>query len=312
MESPVTATWVSAFLETLQAERGAADNTILAYVRDLADFERYLIGSGSDFATAERSDIQAYLVDVETRGMSLATRARRLSALRQFFRHVMEAGWRKDDPTLRITGPGKSTKLPETLGEDAVNRMLECAGRAGRSKLEKSRNECLVQLLYATGMRVTEVVSLPVATVRGNPEMILVRGKGGKERMVPLSQPSRIATARYLELRDSEEDRQRRLGKQPSRFLFPSRGRLGHLTRTRFYTLIREIALLAGLDATRISPHTLRHAFATHLLANGADLRSIQVMLGHSDISTTEIYTHVLEHRLKSLVLEHHPLAGKA
>jgi len=190
-----------------------------------------------------------------------------------------------------------------------VDRLLEAARRTGRSTADKVRNTCLMELLYATGMRVTELVSLPVSSARGDPRMLLVLGKGGKERMVPLSPPAREALSAWLILRDEAEDSAVAKGAPRSKFLFPSRGKSGHLTRHRFFLLVKELAVSGGVSPEKVTPHTLRHAFATHLLANGADLRSIQTLLGHADVATTEIYTHVLDERLAELVLEHHPLA---
>ena len=210
---------------------------------------------------------------------------------------------------MRISGPGASQRLPKTLGHDEVDRLLDAARSKGRSPGERLRNCALVELLYATGMRVSELVGLPVAAVRGDPQMILVRGKGGKERMVPLSQPARAALAAWLVHRDDEEAKARKAGRPPQKALFPGPGADGHLTRQHFYLLIKDIAVLAGVDPAKVTPHTLRHAFATHLLAGGADLRVIQTLLGHADVATTEIYTHVLDDQLKSLVLTHHPLA---
>ncbi len=300
---------IRAFLEAQAAELGAARNTVLAYGRDLKDFAAWLDGRGLDFESAGRQDIEAYLVHCEAQGFSRATRARRLSAIRQLYRHAFEEGWRGDNPALRITGPGRERRLPKTLSEEEVGRLLEAAGRTGRRATERLRNACLMELLYATGMRVSELVSLPVSAARGDPRMLLVRGKGGKERMVPLSAPAREALAAWLQARDAAQAQARREGGQESRFLFPSGGRSGHLTRHRFYALVKEIAVNAGVSPAKVTPHTLRHAFATHLLAGGADLRAIQLMLGHADLSTTEIYTHVLEERLRRLVLENHPLA---
>ncbi|MEL6104060.1 MAG: tyrosine-type recombinase/integrase, partial [Pseudomonadota bacterium] len=220
---------------------------------------------------------------------------------RQFFRFAFEEGWRADNPAIRLSGPGKSKHLPKTLTQDEVARLVEAARTAGRAT-ERVRNTCLLEVLYATGLRVTELVSLPVAAVQGDPRMILVKGKGGKERMVPLSPPARASIADWLAARAETPG-------QKSPFLFPSRGASGHLTRNRFYLLVKDLSVAAGIDPSKVTPHTLRHAFATHLLANGADLRSIQMLLGHADLSTTEIYTHVLDERLKALVLEHHPLA---
>ena len=232
-------------------------------------------------------------------------RARRLSAIRQFYRFAFLEGWREDDPAALIKGPKRSA-LPASLSEGDVDRLLEAAGQIGRTEAERLRDVCLMQLLYATGLRVSELVSLPIAAARGDPRMILVRGKGGRERMVPLSPPAREALAAWLAHLDRANEGPLR---PRSPYLFPARGRRGHMTRERFFLLVKDLARFAGLEPRRISPHTLRHAFATHLLAHGADLRVIQTLLGHASIATTEIYTHVLEARLKELVLEKHPLA---
>lgn len=301
--------WVSTFLDAQAAEQGAARNTLLAYARDLRDFGSWVADQGLDVAGLSRSDIEAYLMACEAQGLARTTRARRLAAIRQLFRFAYAEGWRSDDPASRITGPGKSKKLPVTLSLEEVEALLAAARMHGRTEAERARNTCLMELLYATGLRVTELVSLPVAAVRGTPQMILVRGKGDKERMVPLSDPARAALEDWLRHWDSAASDARAKRLPEPRFLFPSKGRAGHLSRVAFFLMLREIALKAGLDPARISPHVLRHAFATHLLAGGADLRAIQTLLGHADVSTTEIYTHVLEERLKTLVLEHHPLA---
>jgi integrase/recombinase XerD len=297
------------FLEAIQAERDASRNTLLSYARDLKDFSAFLKARGLDFAAAGRGDIEAYLVDQADRGMALATRARRLSAIRQLYRFAFLEGWRTDDPGALIKGPKRQRSLPGSLSEGEVDRLLAAAATLGRAEAERLRDTCLMQLLYATGLRVTELVSLPVAAARGDPRMILVRGKGGRERMVPLSPPARDALAAWLTLRDRDEALAVKAGRPRSAFLFPSRGRQGHLTRERFFARVKDLARAAGLDAGAVSPHTLRHAFATHLLAHGADLRVIQTLLGHASIATTEIYTHVLEARLRELVLEKHPLA---
>ena len=305
--------WIAPFLEALGAERGAAANTLAAYRRDLEHFTGWLRGAGADPESAGRPEIEDYLAVLEGAGLSPATRARRLSAIRQFYRFALSEGWRADDPAARIGGPRPARKLPGTLSVTEVERLLDAAlirprAKAG-AKAGRARLTCLVELLYATGLRVSELVSLPAASARGNPRMLLVTGKGGRERMVPLSEPAREALAAWLVVRDAAEAERRRAGGRPSPWLFPSRGKLGHLTRIGFYHALKKLAVAAGLDPTRISPHTLRHAFATHLLANGADLRVIQQLLGHVDISATEIYTHVLDERLKALVLENHPLA---
>ena len=298
-------TWLERFLEAIQAERDASKNTILSYARDLNDFAAFLKARGQDYTTADRADVEAYLVDQSDRGMAQATRARRLSAIRQLYRFAFLEGWRTDDPAALIKGPKRHRSLPGSLSEGDVDRLLDAAAALGRTEPERLRDTCLMQILYATGLRVSELVSLPVVAVRGDPRMILVRGKGGRERMVPLSEPARVALAAWLAHLDASE----RPGRQRSPFLFPARGRRGHMTRERFFLLVKDLARLAGLDPAGISPHTLRHAFATHLLAHGADLRVIQTLLGHASIATTEIYTHVLEARLRELVLEKHPLA---
>lgn len=300
---------IEAFLEAQAAELNAAENTRLAYARDLMDFTAYQSAQGSSLIRAQRSEVEDYLIRCEAEGLARATRARRLSALKQFFRFAHEEGWRADNPTLQIKGPGRAKHLPKTLSEAEVDRLLAETRQHGRSATERARNVCLLELLYATGMRVSELVSLPVAAVRGDPEMILVRGKGGKERMVPLSSAARSALVDWLDERDTRETEAAARGKTASKFLFPSHGKVGHLTRHRFHALIKELAFASGLDPSKVSPHTLRHAFATHLLANGADLISIQALLGHADVSTTEIYTHVLDARLRELVLTHHPLS---
>lgn len=300
-----TARRVEAFLESLAAERDSARNTRLAYGRDLADFTGWLLRRGLKLGAVKPSDIEAYLVACGAAGLSKATRARRLSAIRQFFRFLHEEGDRADNPSLRLSGPGRERKLPGTLEVPEIEALIAAARASPR---DPARNACLLELLYATGMRVSELVSLPVAAARGDPRVILVRGKGGRERLVPLSPPAREALQGWLALRDATEGA-RPQGAPPSRFLFPSRGASGHLTRQGFFALLKELAVTAGLAPDRVAPHRLRHAFATHLLAGGADLRSIQVMLGHADVATTEIYTHVLDERLRELVLTRHPLA---
>ncbi|CUH77136.1 tyrosine recombinase [Tropicibacter naphthalenivorans] len=301
--------WSPLFLDALAAERGAAANTLAAYERDLTHVEEWLTDQGRDFASAAKSDIEDYLVHCDTLGLSRATRARRLSAIKQLYRFAFDEGLREDNPAVQISGPGRDKRLPKTLSVEEVDRLLTSASAHGRTDADRARNACLMQVLYATGMRVTELVSLPISAARGDPRMLLIRGKGGKERMVPLSPPARLALAEWLALRDEAEEAARLKGKAASAFLFPSRGKAGHLTRHAFYMLIKEFAVEAGVSPEKVTPHTLRHAFATHLLANGADLRSIQTLLGHADVATTEIYTHVLDERLRELVLEHHPLA---
>ncbi len=310
MAGPATSDlWISAFLEAQAAELGAATNTLLAYGRDLKDFAAWLERRTTGFDRVDQHRIEEYLIDCDAQGLSSATRARRLSAIKQLYRFAFEEGWRGTNPAIQIKGPGRQKRLPKTLDVTEVDRLLEAARTTGRTAADKLRNACLMEVLYATGMRVTELVSLPVSAARGDPRMLLVLGKGGKERMVPLSPPARDALAEWLVARDRAEDAAVAKGGQRSRFLFPSRGKSGHLTRHRFFLLIKELAVNGGVSPEKVTPHTLRHAFATHLLANGADLRSIQTLLGHADVATTEIYTHVLNERLSELVLQHHPLA---
>jgi integrase/recombinase XerD len=302
--------WISTFLAAQAAEADAARNTLLAYGRDLKDFTAWLAARGTDLAGASQAEVENYLVSCDAQGLSRATRARRLSAIRQLYRFAFEEGWRPDNPALRLSGPGRARRLPKTLGQDQVVRLLDAAAACGRSGAEKLRNLCVIELLYATGMRVSELVSLPVMAARGDPAMILVRGKGDKERLVPLSDPARRALSAWLAVRDGEEEAARiGSGRAPSRFLFPAKAADGHLTRQAAHRLLKDIAVAAGISPAEVTPHRLRHAFATHLLEGGADLRVIQTLLGHADIATTEIYTHVLDEKLKDLVLTHHPLA---
>jgi integrase/recombinase XerD len=303
--------WISTFLEARAAELGTARNTQLAYGRDLLDFAGWLARRDLDFAGAGRAAVEDYLVDCDAQGLSKATRARRLSSIRQLYRFAFEEGWRPDNPALRLSGPGKAKSLPKTMSEAEVSRLMDAARTRGRNPVDRLRDTALFELLYATGLRVSELVGLPVTAVRGNPRMILVRGKGDKERMVPLSGPARTALVDWLAHRDAEDERGRATGRPASRFLFPGEGRDGHLTRQYFHSLVKDMAVLAGISPSRVTPHVLRHAFATHLLAHGADLRVIQSLLGHADVATTEIYTHVLDDHLRDLVLTKHPLARK-
>ena len=301
--------WIEPFLEAASAERGAAGNTIAAYGADLKDFREFLKESGASFDAAQRRDILSYIKSLDSAGMSASTRSRRMSAIRQLYRFAYEEGWRSDNPASRIRNPRKARTLPKYLTEEEVSRLLEAAGQTGKTDCDRARNACMLELLYATGMRVSELVSLPLAATEGNPDMLLIVGKGSKERMVPLSAPARAKLLEWRRRRKQLEDAGPAKGRKKSKFLFPSRGKAGHFDRVRFYLLIKQIALSAGLDPEKVTPHRLRHAFATHLLANGADLVAIQTLLGHADVSSTEIYTHVLDERLKSLVFERHPLA---
>lgn len=308
---PHPETWISTFLQGLAADRGAARNTLLSYGRDLKDLAQWagtkpLLG----FATLTRSNIEDYLIGLEAQGLSSATRARRLSAIKQMFRFAHEEGWRSDNPALRLAGPGARRNLPQTLTQDEIARLIDAAAGIGRTETEVARNRVLVEMLYATGMRVSELVGLPVAALRGQPRMVLVRGKGDKERLVPLSRPAAEAVADWLIFWDQEADALRSRRLTPSRFAFPGTGAEGHLTRQALFVMLKNAAVKAGISPASVTPHRLRHAFASHLLAGGADLRVIQTLLGHADIATTEIYTHVQDEHLKKLVLTHHPLAN--
>lgn len=297
---------ISAFLAALAGEGGAAQNTALAYGRDLRDFAAFLAARGQDLLSASRAEIEAYLTGCEAAGLAAPSRARRLSALKQFFRFALEEGWRSENPSLRLKGPGAAKRLPGSLTQGEVAALITAALEGGASA---ARDHCLVQMLYASGLRVSELLTLPASAARGDPQMVLVKGKGGRERMVPLSPPARAALRDWLALWEAEAEAARAAGRPLPKFLFPGR-QPGHaLRRESLFLRLKQLALAAGIDPARVSPHALRHAFATHLLAGGADLRTIQTLLGHADISTTEIYTHVLDAHLTALVQERHPLA---
>lgn len=299
--------WISAFLEAQAAELGAAHNTLLAYGRDLRDFVDWLGQNGHAADTATRGDVERYMVHCEAQGLAKSTRARRLSAVKQFYRFAFEEGWRSENPAIQVPSPGPERRLPDTLDLDEVARLLDAARSTARKDTDRLRDTCLMELLYATGMRVSELVSLPVSAARGDPAMLLIRGKGGKERLVPLSEDARKTLVVWIKARDADQEAR----KERSIYLFPSRGKSGHLTRHWFYLRIKDLAVAGGVDPSKVTPHTLRHAFATHLLDGGADLRAIQTMLGHADVATTEIYTHVLDTRLSELVLSSHPLSSE-
>jgi integrase/recombinase XerD len=300
---------VALFLDMLAAERGAGKNTLAAYGRDLADFTAHLAGRRS-VAKATTDDIRAYLGDLAARGMQATTVARRLSAIRQLYRFLYTEGQRRDDPAAVLEGPKRGRTLPKTLTLAEVDRLLRVAGEFDPQappsvRLRAARLACLVELLYATGLRVSELVALPASAARRDARVIVVRGKGNKDRMVPLNDAAKQAMAQYLAL-VAEAGGGRAAA---CKWLFPSFGDSGHLTRQHFARELKALAGAAGLRPAQLSPHVLRHAFASHLLHNGADLRVVQTLLGHADISTTQIYTHVLEERLKSLVRDLHPLA---
>ncbi len=302
-----TVSLIEAFLEMMAAERGASDNTLAAYRRDLEDANEHF---AARLAEADSASLQAYLGEMSGRGLAASTQARKLAALRQFFRFLYAEGDRDDDPTGLMTSPKKPQSLPKTLSIRDVTALLDRAAAevsgAGADKaaqIAAARMHALIEVLYATGMRVSELVALPVEVARRDERFFMVRGKGAKERMVPLSPAARKAMTAWLALRDAAEMW------AGNRHLFPSSSASGHLPRQVFARELKALAARAGIPSTKISPHVIRHAFASHLLQNGADLRSVQQLLGHADISTTQIYTHVLEERLVELVNSHHPLA---
>ena len=295
---------LEAFLEMLAAERGAARLTLAAYRNDLLDLSGFLACRGEALDSAEAASLHDYLTAAATRRLAPRTLARRLSAIRQFFRFLLTDAIRGDDPSSGLDAPRLGRPLPKMLSEAEVTRLIEAAEAWPGD--EGIRLRAILELLYATGLRISELTTLPLAAAQRDPRFMLVRGKGGKERMVPLSAPSRQALTAYLACRPHFLPEG-----CVSRFLFPSRGRDGFLTRQRCGQLLKELALAANLDPARLSPHVLRHAFATHLLDHGADLRSVQQMLGHADIATTQIYTHVQSDRLRRLVETAHPLARR-
>jgi integrase/recombinase XerD len=294
---------LDAFLEMLAAERGAAANTLAAYRADLEDFAGFAARGGQDAAVADAALVGAYLRHLAARGLSARTAARRLSALRQFFRFLTQEGARADDPTERLEGPRLTAGLPRALSEAEIEALL-----AGAATLPGHRGPLAVaaiELLYCSGLRVSELVGLPAAALRAEAPLVAVRGKGGRERLVPISARARAATGAARAALPGA----RGAPAAAARWLFPGRAAGGHLTRQALALLLKDAALAAGLAPDRVSPHVMRHSFASHLLARGADLRSLQVLLGHADIATTQIYTKVMEERLRALVQAHHPLA---
>src|SRR5471030_2709087 len=311
------ATLTSLFLDMLAAEQGAGDNTLDAYRRDLTDFSAFLAKSSHSFAAAETQSLRDYLADLDGRGFKSSSVARRLSAMRHLFRFLLNERIRSDDPAAILSGPKRGRGLPKVLSIADVDRLLTCAKAlteaaeaSALQRLRAARLYCLLEVLYATGLRVSELVALPLSASRRDARMIVVRGKGNKERLVPLNEPSRQAMADYLAAIEALKTEKKKNAAN-SKWLFPSSGESGHLTRQHFARDLKELAAAAGLAPRLVSPHVLRHAFASHLLHNGADLRIVQTLLGHTDISTTQIYTHVVEERLKSLVRDLHPLGEK-
>jgi len=294
---------IEAFLEMMSAERGAGVNTLAAYARDLADFAAFAEGG---IAVANRDDIRAYIVHLSKAGLAPSSQARRLSALRQFYGFLYGEGIRKDNPTEAVEAPKMSRPLPKILSAADMGAMIEAASQ--QDSTEGKRLACIVEMLYAAGLRVSELAGLPLQAVKNRENFILVKGKGNKERLAPINASARTAIETYLDVRESFLPKGPRRA-HAERYLFCSRAAEGYLTRQRFYQLLKSLALKAGLDPAKVSPHVLRHAFATHLVEGGADLRSVQTLLGHADIATTEIYTHVAKDHLKKVMHKAHPLA---
>ena len=306
----------SLFLDMLAAEQGAGDNTLQAYRGDLDDLSAFLARTKVIFLTATTQTLRDYLSNLETRGFKSSSVARKISSLRHLFRFLLNERIRDDDPAAILTGPKRGRSLPKVLSIADVDQLLtqaktlaDAPDQTPPQKVRALRLSCLLEILYATGLRVSELVALPMSAARRDARMIVVRGKGNKERLVPLNETSKRAMADYLAALDAANKDKNKSAQ--SKWLFPSSGESGHLTRQHFARDLKELAAASGLAPRLVSPHVLRHAFASHLLHNGADLRIVQTLLGHTDISTTQIYTHVVEERLKSLVRDLHPLADK-
>ncbi|GAB0114975.1 tyrosine recombinase [Acidisoma sp. C75] len=293
---------LEAFLEMMAAERGAAPNTLAAYRRDLEDLAAFLAARGSDARGCAKADLSAYLVSLAEAGLSPRTQARRLASLRGFFTFLLREGLRPDHPARLLSAPRSAPALPKNLTEREVDGLLTSAAAAAVEGLTGLMMQAGLEILYASGLRISEMLALPAQALTADAEMLMVRGKGGRDRLVPLSAAARAAAAAYRGARSGAKA-------PPSRWLFPGRDPRQALTRQAFFLQLKRLAAKAGIDPARVSPHVLRHSFASHLLGRGADLRSIQMLLGHADIATTEIYTHLLSERLQKLVEERHPLA---
>ncbi|MBO9543642.1 tyrosine recombinase [Caulobacter sp.] len=297
--------WVDAFLEMMAVERAAARNTLTAYGKDLDDARTFLAGKGCDLDDADAETVEAYFQDLAARGLSPATAARRRSAVRQFYRFVLGETWRADDPSRRVAAPKAGRPLPKVLEREEIERLLAAATR--KDGAQGLRLTCIIELIYASGLRISELLALPLSALARDPAYLIVKGKGGKERLAPLNDAARTAVKAYLTERPSFLPK----GAKDSAWLFPSRGSTGRLTARRVAQLLEDAAIAAGVDREKVSPHVLRHAFATHLLEGGADLRVIQTLLGHADIATTQIYTHVAGEHLAHVVQTKHPLGRK-
>jgi integrase/recombinase XerD len=305
------ASLIESFLEMMSAERGASINTLSAYRRDLLDFSNQRAQKAGSMRSATRDDIKAYLAYLSRSGVSGSTQARRLSALRQFYAFLYAEQVRSDDPTDAIEAPRRVRPLPRTLSHDDMNALIAAASGMAEKSADGIRLSCMLEVLYASGLRVSELVSLPLSAARARDGFLLVRGKGQKERLAPLNRTAQQTIADYLKVRSDFLPAGVRRA-HAERFLFPSRGAEGHLTRRRCHQMLKQLAIAAKLDPEKLSPHVLRHAFATHLVEGGADLRSVQTMLGHADIATTQIYTHVAKDHLTEVVETAHPLSRKA
>jgi integrase/recombinase XerD len=303
---------IRSFLEMLAAEKGAARNTLDAYTRDLDDLARFLDGLGRPLTDATPADLAGYISHLSETGFAAASRARKISAVRQLYRFLAIEGVIRDDPAAGLAGPKRERPLPKTLSVAEVERLLEKSrtradDARGPERVRALRLHAMLEVLYASGMRVSELVSLPRQVLTGDPRVLTITGKGRRQRLVPLNSEARAALDRYLAALADPEATTPTL--RPTKWLFPARSAEGHVTRQHLGQELKELAEEAGLNPEQVSPHVLRHAFASHLLDRGADLRAVQQLLGHADISTTQIYTHVLEERLKKVVHEHHPLA---
>ena len=299
------AAWAEAFLEMMAVERAAAKNTLTAYTRDLTDAAGFVAGRGRDLSDASAQDVEAYFTAMGARGLAPATASRRRAAVRQFYRFVLGEGWRDDDPSRRVEAPRKGRSLPKVLSRGEMDALIAAAG--ARDGAQGLRLACMVELAYASGLRISELTGLTLAALARDPAYLIVRGKGGRERLAPLNGAARTAIKAYLEVRPGFLPK----GDKANPWLFPSRGKAARLTPRRFAQMLDEAAVGAGIEPSRVSPHVLRHAFATHLLEGGADLRVVQTLLGHADIGTTQIYTHVASDRLAEVVATKHPLARK-
>ena len=305
------ATLIESFLDMMSAERGASINTLSAYRHDLLDFCSHRAAKGGSAKVASRDDVNAYLAFLSKSGVTGSTQARRLSAMRQFFGFLYGEDIRKDDPTDAIEAPRRQRPLPKTLSHEDMDALSQTAGGLAEKSSHGIRLLCMIEILYASGLRVSELVTLPLSATRARDGFLHVTGKGRKERLAPLNETARATIHAYLQVRDEFLPVGVRRA-HAEKFLFPSRGAEGHITRRRCHQMLKNLAVLANLDSSKLSPHVLRHAFATHLVEGGADLRSVQTLLGHADIATTQIYTHVASDRLTQVVEAAHPLARRA